>query len=384
MTWTGRQLSTLTKNGSTFSYKYDVDGLRLEKTANGVTTEYQYVNGQLLGEKRSNGEILRYTYDPLGALSSIQYKNAAGTTTNYIVRCTLSGDVDQIFDTTGNLVARYIYDTWGNTVSVTDASGNAITSTTHIANINPIRYRGYYWDKETGLYYLQSRYYDTVTWRFINADELLGLNGEGARYNLFAYCGNNPVNLMDSSGTYPIEVDEDPNTVARDYSGIQKSAYWLSKRESNNGKSESPIDPKAEPNHPDYTPPKKGSKKVRNPNGFGNGWLADDGGVWVWTPKMHGDPGWTIQYPGGKHSHAYPGGGVRNHFVSQNGGKNSEGLVAAGIVVTVFLIFDDLTGVGVLDDPLLIGSMGCIVCGMNNGFGKQICTECGEVIYGAQ
>ena len=63
MTWTGRQLSTLTKNGSTFSYKYDVDGLRLEKTANGVTTEYQYVNGQLLGEKRSNGVILRYTYD---------------------------------------------------------------------------------------------------------------------------------------------------------------------------------------------------------------------------------------------------------------------------------------------------------------------------------
>ena len=108
MTWTGRQLTTLTQNGKQNTYKYDVDGLRLEKTAGGVTTQYQYVNGQLLGEKRSNGVVLRYTYDALGALSGIQYKNAAGVTTNYIVRCTLSGDVDQIFSTSGKLVARYI------------------------------------------------------------------------------------------------------------------------------------------------------------------------------------------------------------------------------------------------------------------------------------
>ena len=147
MTWTGRQLTTLTQNGKQNTYKYDVDGLRLEKTAGGVTTQYQYVNGQLLGEKRSNGVILRYTYDALGVLSGIQYKNAAGVTTNYIVRCTLSGDVDQIYDTKGNLLARYIYDTWGNTLSVTDASGKAITDPLHIANINPIRYRGYYYDE---------------------------------------------------------------------------------------------------------------------------------------------------------------------------------------------------------------------------------------------
>ena len=206
MTWTGRQLTTLTQNGKQNTYKYDVDGLRLEKTAGGVTTQYQYVNGQLLGEKRSDGVILRYTYDALGVLSGIQYKNAAGVTTNYIVRCTLSGDVDQIFDTKGSLVARYIYDTWGNTLSVTDASGKAITDPLHIANINPIRYRGYYYDAETGLYYLQSRYYDTSTRRFLNADTLLGANA-GAAYNLFAYCGNNPINMQDSDGQYPIDVD---------------------------------------------------------------------------------------------------------------------------------------------------------------------------------
>lgn len=69
-------------------------------------------------------------------------------------------DVREIFDTKGSLVARYIYDTWGNTLSVTDANGKAITDANHIANINPIRYCGYYYDAETGLYYLQSRYYE--------------------------------------------------------------------------------------------------------------------------------------------------------------------------------------------------------------------------------
>ena len=202
MTWTGRQLTTLTQNGKQNTYKYDVDGLRLEKTAGGVTTQYQYVNGQLLGEKRSNGVILRYTYDALGALSGIQYKNAAGVTTNYIVRCTLSGDVDQIFSTSGKLVARYIYDTWGNTLSVTDASGKAITDPLHIASINPIRYRGYYYDAETGLYYLQSRYYDTTTRRFLNADEILGANSDINALNLYAYCGNNPVVREDANGNF--------------------------------------------------------------------------------------------------------------------------------------------------------------------------------------
>ena len=200
MTWTGRQLTTLTQNGKQNTYKYDVDGLRLEKTAGGVTTQYQYVNGQLLGEKRSNGVILRYTYDALGVLSGIQYKNAAGVTTNYIVRCTLSGDADQIYDTKGNLLARYIYDTWGNTLSVTDTSGKAITDPLHIANINPIRYRGYYYDAETGLYYLQSRYYDTTTRRFLNADEILGANSDINALNLYAYCGNNPVVREDDKG----------------------------------------------------------------------------------------------------------------------------------------------------------------------------------------
>ena len=147
-----------------------------------------------------------YTYDALGALSGIQYKNAAGTVTNYIVRCTLSSDVDQIFDTKGSLVARYIYDTWGSTLSVTDASGKAITDPLHIANINPIRYRGYYYDAETGLYYVNSRYYDSEINRFINADDIdqLGADDSPLSYNLFAYCMNNPVNRFDVNGNWSL------------------------------------------------------------------------------------------------------------------------------------------------------------------------------------
>ena len=167
----------------------------------GITTECQYVNGQLLGEKRSTGVVLRYTYDPLGALSSIQYTNGGGTWHNYYVRCTLSGDVDQIYSGSGNLVARYVYDTWGNTVSITDANGNAITSSTHIANINSIRYRGYYWDRETGFYYLQSRYYDPETKRFVNPDSYVFTGQDMQSGNMYAYCGNNPTGRSDVEGS---------------------------------------------------------------------------------------------------------------------------------------------------------------------------------------
>ena len=165
-----------------------------------MTTQYQYVNGQLLGEKRSNGVILRYTYDALGVLSGIQYKNAAGVTTNYIVRCTLSGDVDQIYDTKGNLLARYIYDTWGQTAAILDANGNEIADQNNIAVVNPIRYRGYYVDEETGFYYLQSRYYDVVTKRYINPDGYVFTGQDMQSGNMFAYCGNNPIIRSDPYG----------------------------------------------------------------------------------------------------------------------------------------------------------------------------------------
>ena len=69
------------------------------------------------------------------------------------------------------------------------------------------------------------------------------------------------------------------------------------------------------PDHPGFKAPKKGNRKARNPNGQGTGWVDDNGNVWVWTPNMHGGPGWTVQEPDGGHSHAYPGGGTRTHSI---------------------------------------------------------------------
>ena len=114
---------------------------------------------------------------------------------------------------------------------------------------------------------------------------------------MFAYCGNNPVNSVDNSGTFAIGV--------LDYFPV---CFGQAEIMQANHPKDSP------PNHPDFESPKKGNLKKRNPNGQGYGWVDNKGNVWVWTPNMHGGPGWTVQSPDGGHSHAYPGGGTRVHF----------------------------------------------------------------------
>ena len=111
------------------------------------------------------------------------------------------GDIVGIYNGAGELKAHYEYDAWGNVISITDNNGNAITNPNHIGNLNPFRYRGYYQDTETGLYYLMSRYYDPVTHRFINADGYFQSGGNILDANTFAYCGNNPVLNVDPLGT---------------------------------------------------------------------------------------------------------------------------------------------------------------------------------------
>ena len=136
MTWSGRQMMNAKhpfRSSETAQYEYGADGLRLKKTYAGVTTTYEYANGQLLAEKRSNGIVLHYTYDSLGALSSLRYTAADGTTTTYYVRCNHAGDVEQIYHTDGTLAARYSYDAWGQTVRVKNANGVTITDANHIA-----------------------------------------------------------------------------------------------------------------------------------------------------------------------------------------------------------------------------------------------------------
>ena len=100
----------------------------------------------------------------------------------------------------GSIYCTYSYDAWGNILSVKNANGVVITSAGDIANLQSLKYRGYVYDYETGLYYLQSRYYDPVTHRFINADGLVSTGTGILGYNMFAYCENNPVILIDYSG----------------------------------------------------------------------------------------------------------------------------------------------------------------------------------------
>lgn len=93
----------------------------------------------------------------------------------------------------------------GNILSVQDANGNEITSPNNMGNLNPFRYRGYYFDTETGLYYLHSRYYDPQTCRFVNADGYVSTGQGLLSHNMFAYCLNNPVNKVDPNGDAAIE-----------------------------------------------------------------------------------------------------------------------------------------------------------------------------------
>ena len=135
--------------------------------------------------------MIRYTL--VGSDNSV-------STATYLVQTNSQGDVVALYTKAGSLYASYEYDAWGNTLSITDASGNPITAWYNIANANPIRYRGYYFDADLNLYYLQSRYYDSEIGRFINSDNVTDPGAGLLGYNTFIYCANNPVNAADPSG----------------------------------------------------------------------------------------------------------------------------------------------------------------------------------------
>ena len=195
----GRRLTNVTKDDTNISYIYNADGLRASKTVNDNTTVYYWLDGMLLGEKTGNNTIT-YLYDENGTIYGFVFNNSY-----YYYSFNAQGDVVAIMDKSGKIVARYSYDAWGNILSITDGSGNSVINNVgHIANRNPIRYRGYYHDNETGFYLTGTRYYDPEIGRFINADSVISGTGESVQgYNLFAYCFNNPVNMSDPSGNWP-------------------------------------------------------------------------------------------------------------------------------------------------------------------------------------
>ena len=189
---------TVTNGGKTYTYTYNDEGLRTSKTVDGVTTRYYY-EGSLLVAEASETETFVYLYDSTGAPIGFQYRAstyAEDVWDNYYYEKNLQGDIVAVYDDNGNKIIYYGYDAWGNFLTGY-LNGGANTTATK----NPFRYRGYYYDSDLGLYYLQSRYYDAVTGRFINADGYLYHSLLG--YNLFVYCNNNPVNYCDMTGESP-------------------------------------------------------------------------------------------------------------------------------------------------------------------------------------
>ena len=151
--------------------------------------------------------------------------NDGSTSTLYYYVLNAQGDVIALLNANGTLAASYNYGAWGN-YSVHGADGKKTTDATFIGHINPLRYRGYYYDRETRLYYLQSRYYDFANCRFINADAYATTNaGSFLSCNMFAYCGNNPVNRADQSGTFWKEIGSFFNKVGTAIAGFAKATF---------------------------------------------------------------------------------------------------------------------------------------------------------------
>ena len=161
----------------------------------GVTHTYSLDGDWIVAEEWGN-QLLVYFYDDAGLPMGMMYRNSSYADKQfdyYLYEKDVFGNILAIYNASGTKVASYCYDAWGNCTVLTNTNG--------IGAMNPFRYRGYYLDTETNLYYLQSRYYDSYTGRFINADGQL--NGGLLGYNLFAYCENNPVNMIDPSGRLP-------------------------------------------------------------------------------------------------------------------------------------------------------------------------------------
>ena len=196
-TWTytwehGRQLDSMTDGEKTWDFTYGADGLRTKRTDGTTTYDYIYYGGQLM-YMYTDGHNFHFTYTPEGAPMGIVYQGYA-----YYYVTNLQGDVVAILNNKGEQVVTYTYDAWGNILSVSGSKADTL------GTYNPLRYRGYVYDNETNLYYLQSRYYNPEMGRFINADNYYFATGQGfLGNNIFAYCNNNPIMYTDSLGMAP-------------------------------------------------------------------------------------------------------------------------------------------------------------------------------------
>lgn len=196
----GRQLHSYSDSNNEIVYKYNRDGLRTSKTINGVETKYYLEKDDIIFEK-TNNNVIYYIRNDVDDLVGFKYNDDI-----YYYIKNHFGDIIGILNHENIIVAKYAYGSYGNILSITDGNNNDVSNNDmHIANINPFRYRGYYYDKETKLYYLKSRYYNPEWGRFINADGMIS-SDDGFDNNMYAYALNNPINNIDPDGRNPFAV----------------------------------------------------------------------------------------------------------------------------------------------------------------------------------
>ena len=363
MTWkNGRQLTTLTNGDTSISYGYDSDSVRTTKTVNGVKYTYAYLNGQLMYETRGDAKFY-YSYDANGILYNVRYTlTDGGTEYSYYYTHNSRGDIVGIYNGVGELKAHYEYDAWGNVISITDNNGNAITNPNHIGNLNPFRYRGYYQDTETSLYYLMSRYYDAVTHRFINADGYFQSGGNILDANMHSYCGNNPIMFADPTGL----CYEPQYTSAGTYIG----KYWVIKT--------------AVPGVPGFCNSCKSngsnsgnkyyvesSKNNKNTKGDSNWTTRKDSKKGSENRQKSGDRERNVAHPNGEeHSRVPKGNGVKHltetPFEERMG---NFGICLACAVAVIYLVGNDVTGAGVADDVALVPTIALLWDSASKAFG---------------
>ena len=184
----GKRLVRVTKNDKIIRYTYDLEGLIIKKEVEVnnttiTTTNYYYDNRKLVKEVCGNN-IIDYFYDENNQLYGYKENN----TIYFYIRDVLNNIIG-IIDNTGTIVSKFDYDAFGNIINQT---GSVISN---------FRYKGYYYDTDIELYYLKSRFYNPVLLRFITPDSIEYLDSSSViGLNLYAYCGNDPVNMVDEEG----------------------------------------------------------------------------------------------------------------------------------------------------------------------------------------
>ena len=207
--WThGNLLKKVTGQDFSASYTYDSNGDRISKYTNGVTTKFDIFNGKIL-EQHDKNNILHFQYSDetlVGfILNHVQYY--------YVTN--LNGDIVAITDANGNLVAKYTYDVWGNVLDI-EPFEKENEEQLNVARLNPFRYRGYYYDNESGLYYCNSRYYSPELCRFITPLDYSSIDSSNKyTLNRYAYCYNSPIVHKSYENSFKATVSNETNHILK-------------------------------------------------------------------------------------------------------------------------------------------------------------------------